>query len=199
MNLLQNLPTWATAHPLIVHFPIALLFLAPLVWCFVIWRERRENSSQSEWLALATLWIGTVGMYLAVESGEAAGHAAPRMFHNLVEQHEEAAEAALAVAFAVTIFFSVMLVARRAGGPMFRWLEAARSTKLWAGSFFVARLVGELGLIALAILLVNAAHQGGQLVHVHGIRAAAASGQNPGAVINALERTGESKGDSDDD
>jgi len=63
LEALQNL------HPLVVHYPIALLTLAPLLYV-VAWISGRESWA---WTALWMLALGTLGAALAVWTGLRAG------------------------------------------------------------------------------------------------------------------------------
>jgi uncharacterized membrane protein len=63
LEALQNI------HPLVVHYPIALLTLAALLYV-VAWVSRRESWA---WTALWMLALGTLGAALAVWTGLRAG------------------------------------------------------------------------------------------------------------------------------
>src|SRR5579863_7891849 len=63
LEALQNL------HPLVVHYPIALLTLAPLLYV-VAWISSRESWA---WTALWMLALGTLGAAVAVWTGLRAG------------------------------------------------------------------------------------------------------------------------------
>lgn len=70
---LPSLPPWEGAHVLVVHFPIALLLIAPvfvlLAMIFPVWAR------WASWAALLLLILGTVGAFLAVTTGQAASAA----------------------------------------------------------------------------------------------------------------------------
>ncbi|HEX7554756.1 MAG TPA: DUF2231 domain-containing protein, partial [Geothrix sp.] len=70
------MPTWSHAHPIIVHFPIALLLVAPLlVLLGLLWPAQRTGIHIS---ALILLLLGTCMAVLAVITGMAAAGAAGR-------------------------------------------------------------------------------------------------------------------------
>src|SRR5450759_3598419 len=73
---LPPLPTWDGLHPLVTHFPIALLLVAPL---FVVLGLFRRPSARAFLLAALLLMVlGTTAIFVAVPTGEAAGRLACR-------------------------------------------------------------------------------------------------------------------------
>jgi uncharacterized membrane protein len=164
-------PSWDAMHPLVVHFPVALLLVAPLfVLMAAAWRRYELPLGVS---ALVLMALGAAGAFVAAATGEAAeGAAKTAAAKAVLERHEELAEAveatfaALTAAFAVVVFLP--LVFRR------RTLPAALRAGAY-GVFLVAYAVG-------CVVLANTAHQGGRLVHELGVRAAVTS---PAAAANA--------------
>jgi uncharacterized membrane protein len=71
MIYLPPVPSWNGLHPLIVHFPIALLFVAPL---FVILGAVLSPPKGRPFLvsALILMVVGTASILFAIETGEAA-------------------------------------------------------------------------------------------------------------------------------
>ena len=71
------LPTWDSFHPLIIHFPIALLLLSPL---FVLISAVPRPPKGKPYLiaALVILVLGTVGLFIAGSTGHAASELAER-------------------------------------------------------------------------------------------------------------------------
>src|SRR5579883_1369195 len=92
MLTLPPIPSWQAIHPLIVHFPIALLLVAPLFIVVAILRKPERNLPYLI-AALILMALGTVGTYLASSSGEAAGQLAESVpqAKPVLEQHEELA------------------------------------------------------------------------------------------------------------
>jgi uncharacterized membrane protein len=184
--LLPPIPSWDAAHPLVVHFPIALLFAAPLfVVAGLLLRDRGRPYLLS---ALALLVLGTAGAFVAVSTGEAgedAAEAVPAASATL-ERHEELAEQARNAFAALTALYAVVLF-----GPALFKRTPGRAVTTVALSAFLALDVAALALLA------NAAHYGGQLVHAQGVRATAAPGgvEAPPAAAAARPRGG----DDDDD
>jgi uncharacterized membrane protein len=154
-----DLPTsWDGLHPLVVHFPIALLLVAPVF--IVLGIALRERGRPMLASSLILMVLGTVALFVAVSTGEAAGEFAERLptAESLVERHEELAETARTLFAALTLIFAAWLVIpvllkRDVGGMLTTSVNIA---------FLVAYL-------AASAVLVNAAHEGGRLVHEFGL------------------------------
>jgi uncharacterized membrane protein len=161
MLTLPPLPSWHAIHPLIVHFPIALLLVAPLF--IVIGMVRKpDRGFQFMLVALILMALGTVSTFSAASSGEAAGELAEKIpqAKAVLEQHQELAETTeLAFAALTLIFASILFV------PRFLKAPPTRSTST------VLPLVFLLFYATGTITLANTAHQGGRLVHELGVRA----------------------------
>ena len=71
MGHLPPLPTWQELHPLVIHFPIALLLVAPL-FIFLGAVLRKERSRVFLISALILMLLGTATLYLATQTGQAA-------------------------------------------------------------------------------------------------------------------------------
>ncbi len=154
------IPPWDGLHPLIVHFPIALLLVAPvLVLLGLVVRPYSRGLLAG---ALTLMLLGTAGAWVAVETGEAAAQLADRTpeITTTLQRHQELAETTrtvftlLAALFAVLFFAPVVL--RK------DWKPALVYTS--HGLFLAFYLAGML-------VLANTAHAGGTLVHEHGVRA----------------------------
>lgn len=163
------LPAWDELHPLVIHFPIALLIVAPLfVLLAVVVRSGRR------WLgitALVLMALGTIASFVAVETGEAAAkahHFTPRV-EAIVEQHEELGETVRDLFTGLTVAYAVLLLLP----PVLRRFEGQAATIVLHGTFLVAYAV-------CLLVLVNAADLGGQLVHRYGVRGIISSDAVPG-------------------
>jgi uncharacterized membrane protein len=134
-------------HPLIVHFPIALLSAALVLDLAGLFSRRRDLGLAARWM----LWLGTFTAGFAVWSGhEAAEAAAPYVNATaaaLIRQHHNQGMATLGGAAALSLW---RLVASDV--PTLRWRA------IYVGSF-----------AAVVVNLVVAAHVGGELVFVHGV------------------------------
>lgn len=178
MIALPPIPTWEGLHPLVVHFPIALLLVAPLL---VLLGALLAPPRGRPWLfaALTLLVLGTAGTYLAVASGEATGELAERApgVSPVLEQHEELAETTRAVFTGLTLALAAILFAP----TLLRKPLAFAPNALLLALFLVAYAGG-------AVVLANTAHAGGRLVHELGVRAPVAS---TAGAVNAAADTSE--------
>jgi uncharacterized membrane protein len=153
------IPSWDGLHPLIVHFPVALLLSAPL---FVVLGALFPKTRGLSLAALLLMLMGTVGAFLAVETGKAAGELAVRtaQVSQTLEGHEELAETTRDVFAGLTVLFALLLIV-----PKFLRKQPTRRVSLALTLVFLAAYsVGGL-------YLVNTAHQGGRLVHELGVQA----------------------------
>ncbi|HEX7579714.1 MAG TPA: DUF2231 domain-containing protein, partial [Thermoanaerobaculia bacterium] len=122
---LPPLPTWDGLHPLVTHFPIALLLVAPL---FVVLGLVRRPSGRAFLLAALLLMVlGTTAIFVAVPTGEAAGRLAERtpLVNQVLERHEELAEATRVLFTALTAIFAVIVF-----GPVVLKKELERRSTL---------------------------------------------------------------------
>ena len=192
--LLPPIPSWDGLHPIIVHFPIALFLVVPLLILLGIFMPRRGRSFFTA--AFILMLIGTIATWVAVSTGEEAGELAERMagVEAVLESHEELAETTRNVFTALTAIFGTILLV-----PMAFRKQANRETALVStdspegkrGSFSFSKAQKIMIPLCLAfllfysaglILLVNTAHEGGRLVHEFGVRAVmTATAQNTGA------------------
>jgi uncharacterized membrane protein len=161
MTLSLAMPAWNELHPLVVHFPIALLLVAPLfVLMGALWPRRTGLYFLG--CALILMSVGTLAMFVSLSTGEASSKTivqTPALVL-LIGQHEDLAETTSWVFLSLTAIFSAMfygllLVQKRGESPLARSLHLI---------YLVLYLAG-------AVLLVQTAHRGGQLVHEFGVHA----------------------------
>lgn len=85
----------AYVHLIVNHLPVFSILFGLLI---LIWGVLRKNPSFQK-LAMILFIVGAIGSYIAVESGEEAEEVleeyAPDISHDLIHDHEEAAEIAL--------------------------------------------------------------------------------------------------------
>src|SRR5262249_38454481 len=133
-------------HPLLVHFPIALLPVSVGLDLLGAVMKRRDAETAARW----TLWLGAVGAALAVYTGHGAAEALqPRVSAEaqaLLSTHHHLAIGVLAAAFALSLWRLFV------PAPPRRW--------------HAAYLVVAVGLVAALVIVSDL---GGQLVFLHGV------------------------------
>ena len=166
MATLPLLPDWQQLHPLIVHFPTALLLVAPI---FVLIGILRPPAPALPFLlsALLLMVLGTIASYVALSTGVVAGsqtRLTPEV-EAILRHHRLLAETTVLMFSALTVVFAAIVLVPR--------LLASQSTRvitaLLPAVFLVLYAAG-------AVLLVNTAHMGGRLVHEFGITASHPAG-----------------------
>jgi uncharacterized membrane protein len=184
MNLLPPLPPPDGFHPLVVHFPIALLLAVPVfVVLGLLWRGQRHAIFVA---ATLLLLLGAAGAVAAVLTGEAAEGQAESLpaARAALERHEELAE------LARNLFLGLLALAVVLTVLHWRFRERARPALVWSAAVIFLVLHG-----AASLVLVNAAHEGGRLVHQFGARApTAAAPPAPAAPAAGNAERGETGG-----
>ena len=151
----QSFPTWNVIHQVIVHIPIILLLVAPIL---VIVSIGFPSAKRQLFLgsALTLMVLGTAMSFLAVTTGEAAmrvAASAPDLKVSM-EEHRALAETTTALFSMLTLGFVALVFAPKLLG---RELEGRISTVLLA----VYLLLYATG----ALFLIHTALQGGHLAH----------------------------------
>lgn len=165
------IPDLPGLHPLAVHFPIALLYAAPLFILLGLLDkpQRRAVFFLSAWILML---LGTAGAFIASLSGEAAARLAspPPDVKAILEQHEELAETTRLFFSILAAIFAAMLFL-----PRLRKRPPGRAvTTLLPLVFLVLYGAGM-------VILADTAHHGGRLVHEFGLHAVL--GSSPSAAI----------------
>lgn len=149
---------WGSLHPVIVHIPIALLFIVPL---FIIIGLIFQKSAKLFYVsALILLLAGTLSIFLAVSTGEKASELIkpnPDVIATLEAHYHLAEKIRLNFSILTSIFVTYIL--------LFSFL-----TKKFSPKFHQIGLILFLTIYTYSlVLLFNTAHLGGKLVHYHGI------------------------------
>lgn len=157
-TIAAGLNDWGSIHPIIVHAPVALLCIAPL---FILIGLVFQKSARPFFIcALILLLAGTFSIYLAVSTGEHASETLkpdPATLKTL-ELHDRLGEImrtdfTVLTSIFLTYLFSSSFLSRKFG------LKTVRLALILFLIIYACHLV----------LLFNTAHQGGKLVHHHGI------------------------------
>jgi uncharacterized membrane protein len=147
-------PPFNHIHPAIVHFPIALLTVAPLlVLVGLLWPAQRRGIHAA---ALLLLGLGFAGLILALESGEAVeryARATPALLAG-AREHELAAQWTTLIFGLLGSAFAVLWAL-----PLLR--KRALSRNLEAGLLVLWLLLSAAGVLAVG----RTGHLGGHLVH----------------------------------
>jgi uncharacterized membrane protein len=152
------LPGWNGLHPLVIHFPVALLLVAPL---FIVLGIVFQKSVRCFLLAaLVIMVLGTAATFVAVPTGEAAARLAVRTdeMAPVLTRHQDFAEK-------TRLAFTVLTVLFAAGVVVAKFFRLGRLVSALLLLAFLALYTGA------ALLLANTAHNGGRLVHQFGVHA----------------------------
>jgi len=173
LQTLPPIPSWTELHPLVIHFPIALLLVTPL---FIVAGIVMNPQKGRPFLvaALALMILGTVGTMVAVLTGEAAAEVVHRSagVSAVLERHQELAEITRDIFGLLSVIFAAFLFVPR-------FLKRETSTA-------AARILPLAFLVfygAGTVVLVNTAHNGGRLVHEFGVHSVLAPTHE--AIISA--------------
>jgi uncharacterized membrane protein len=169
MMLLSIFPGWESVHPIMIHFPIALLLVAPL---FILIAAVLSPPKGRPFMisALILLGLGTASLFVAISAGEAAAKVLPNYgtTGQLIATHQNLAfETRGIFVMLLVLYVAIMLVPK----------VLHRDGRLFSTVLPIAFL---LLYCAGAVVLVNTAHDGGRLVHEFGVHAIEpSSGQSP--------------------
>jgi uncharacterized membrane protein len=141
-------------HPAVVHLPIALAVLIPLVAAGVIAAIARGFLPTHAWWAVVALQILLVGSaWLALETGEAQAERVEKIVaERYVDAHQDAAEWFLGVSGAAAMLMAIGLLHDRRGR--------------------IGRVVGAVASLVVLATAVRTGHLGGELVYRHGAASA---------------------------
>ena len=165
-------------HPAIVHFPIVLAVLAPLLAAAALWAIHSRRLPARSWLGIVALQAVLVcTAWAATESGEWEEERVERVVaESHIEDHEEAAERFLVLAALVFPLAAAGLLAGPVGA-----INRALTVALSLAALGAAGAAG---------------HSGGELVYRHG---AAAAYVQPGTKETGSPLAYSEHHDEDDD
>jgi len=159
-SLFPPIPPFDQLHPLVIHFPIALVLVAPVIIALALaWHKQSKVL-----LLVATLLMAmaSAAAVVAVQTGKAAsGHAenvpgAGPVLDAHATMGTRARNATLALTGALALGTAM---AWRGGEKLPR-----KFTLIGGGAYLAVHAAG-------ALVVANAAHEGGRLVHEFGVRA----------------------------
>jgi uncharacterized membrane protein len=132
-------------HPAIVHLPIALAVLLPLMALAGLVAIRSAWLPRRAWSGVVLLaGLLVLGSWAALETGEQEEERVERVVaEDFIEAHEEAAEVFAVLGMAVFLAAAVGLAAGRRG-EVARTLSVVLALALLAAGFRVGQLGGEL-------------------------------------------------------
>jgi len=137
-------------HPAIIHFPIVLMMLLPIIAGGALWAIRRGSNIRRAWtIPLVGAAALAASAWLSVETGQQQGERVERIVSEQpVEVHEEAAELFLTLSGALLVVAAAGMIRGTVG----------RS----------ARVIATIGTVGLAVAGVRVGATGGELVYTHG-------------------------------
>jgi len=154
------IPTWDGLHPIIIHFPIALLLIAPLfVLIGIIQFQKYRTFCLS---ALILMVAGSIAAWIAVATGEAAGQMVIERtpeINNAILEHADFGENTRLLFTVLTVIYALMLAL-----PL-------KFRAILPRTLIVLHLLFLLLYGASCLVLMRTGHLGGRLVHALGVHA----------------------------
>jgi len=163
-------------HPLIVHFPMALTFVLPVLIVIFALMIRSNKMSPKAWLIITGLQLTVVATgYISLETGETEEHAVEKVVSKkLIHEHEEAAEIFVgSTVIALVLSIAAFFIRKELG---FSLKVAIAGVSLI--SCYLAYKTGELG---------------GELVYKHGAASAYIQETSQGLLPTPGQNTSESE------
>ena len=141
-------------HPAIVHFPVALAFIFPILVILAVVFIRRGSSFTTTWIPIALLGLMVfAGTLVAKKTGENEEDKVEEVVsERAIHDHEENAEL-------FTILAGIMLAITIAGFVPKKWGEIARYLTIVAS-------------LAVVVTAYQTGKSGGELVYEHGAASA---------------------------
>ena len=180
---IPELPPFEGFHPFVVHFVVGILLMAwvPMLLGLVD-RKRRMSWFRA---GLMMVLLGTFFAFAGVLTGEATEEVVPHsseLIEHAIHEHEELAELSRNLFIGVSVLYLASMIAYAKASEPKRKKIGLIGTALVAISYILG-----------AMALANAGHQGGLLVHEHGLQAPVAS-----TDMSQIQRHEEHDDDDDD-
>lgn len=145
-------------HPTLVHLPLALVVLLPLVAAFALIAGYRSGNAKSPWAMVVLLHVLlAASAVFAAKAGERDEEKVEAVLasEEPLETHEEAGELFLRASLALLLLAALGLAPGRLG--------------------MTSRALASVAFLGLLVLGIRAGHSGGLLVYRHGAGAAFSS------------------------
>ncbi|NMP20860.1 DUF2231 domain-containing protein [Sulfobacillus harzensis] len=158
----------ATVHPMIVHFPIALLFTAFLLDLIAIWRQDRDWAQA----AMVLLWLTLISVVFAIAAGlyaETKILVPPTVRPILAAHRRDGLITGALIAVVVILRMRTHAI----------WRTTAKGNERLSWSRAIKPWYPALGAYALGLIMISATGVvGGSMVYDHGLGVATAPAPN---------------------
>lgn len=157
MSPIPPLPNWSGLHPLLTHFPVALILMSPVSIILGALLDGRW-SKRFLMMSLVFLGLGAALMYFAILTGidAVSFHQLSTEMQGVLEEHRSMAQGATSAFTLAVLLYALTLV--------IRWCLGVDDNRMVATILPIAFLVFYcIGIFQ----LFNAVQHGAQLVHGH--------------------------------